>query len=190
VYLPPSWLIDGFLKRDQAAGLSIINQMVTRADDSEKYFEHANEINAEIEALPKYYLMSTILVHSFKGAFVFDLRTTAVIRSARLALAAERYRLDNGRFPENLEQLTGRYIEQVPIDPFDGQPLRYLMDKEQVTIYSVYENMQDDGGNVLWERCDVDGRDRRDQGFVLLAPAQRGQPAQELALTTASAPTD
>ena len=37
------------------------------------------------------------------------------------------------------------YIEAVPLDDFDGQPMRYSKPKR--VIYSVGEDLQDDGGD-------------------------------------------
>ena len=37
------------------------------------------------------------------------------------------------------------FLDSVPVDDFDGQPLRYL--PEQKTVYSVGENLKDDGGD-------------------------------------------
>ena len=38
-------------------------------------------------------------------------------------------------------------VEAVPLDPFDGQPLRYS--KERRIIWSVGENLRDDGGSKM-----------------------------------------
>src|SRR5205823_3863301 len=52
-------------------------------------------------------------------------RSHALTRCAIAALAAERYRRANGRWPESLAELvTAGLLRAVPGDSFDGQPLR------------------------------------------------------------------
>lgn len=72
---------------------------------------------------------------------------TAYLRLAETALAAERYRLANGRLPQQLTDLTPMFIDAVPQDPFDGAPLRYQTLENGFAVYSVYHNGNDDGGN-------------------------------------------
>ena len=68
---------------------------------------------------------------------------------ARVACALERYRLANGRFPEALEALAPKFIEKLPRDVINGQPLKYRRtDDGQFVLYSVGGNEKDDGGTV------------------------------------------
>ena len=53
---------------------------------------------------------------------------------ARAALAARRYQADHdGAVPPSLEALVPGYLPQVPMDPYDEQPLRYDAEKAQVS---------------------------------------------------------
>src|SRR5438132_1467056 len=52
------------------------------------------------------------------------MRSDAQMRSTIAALAAERYRLADGRWPESLAGLVPKYLSEVPKDPYDGAPLR------------------------------------------------------------------
>ena len=68
---------------------------------------------------------------------------------ARVACALERYRLANGQFPETLEALGPKFIEGLPHDIINGQPLKYRRtDDGQFVLYSVGWNETDDGGTV------------------------------------------
>jgi hypothetical protein len=58
-----------------------------------------------------------------------------------VAVAVERYRLKKGKWPVTLSEL-------VPLDPFDGKPLRYRLRGDGVTVYSVGVDGKDDGGNI------------------------------------------
>ena len=72
-------------------------------------------------------------------------RTRAVLRSAEAMAACERYRIDHGRWPANLEALTPNYLAKVPEDPYDGQPLRFRRAEGVVFIYAVGPDLKDDG---------------------------------------------
>jgi hypothetical protein len=92
------------------------------------------------------------------------------LRCAQAALAAERFRLAQGRLPDSLNALMPNYLPELPIDPFDGQPLKFRATDEGITIYSIYENEQDDEGRVEegpGEECPLD------VGFRLFRPELR-----------------
>jgi hypothetical protein len=68
---------------------------------------------------------------------------------ATLACALERYRLARGQFPETLDPLTSEFIEKVPHDIINGQPLKYRRtDDGKYVLYSVGWNEADDGGRL------------------------------------------
>jgi hypothetical protein len=68
-------------------------------------------------------------------------------RAALTALAVERYRLANkGTLPQNLEALVPRFLPEVPLDPYDGQALRYRRAGKGYVIYSVGSDLADNDG--------------------------------------------
>ncbi|HEV2947227.1 MAG TPA: hypothetical protein VGX70_07610 [Gemmataceae bacterium] len=98
----------------------------------------------------------------------------AFMRCGVAGVAVERYRLANGRWPERLEDLVPAYLSKIPIDLFDGQPLRFRRLKDGVIIYTVGEDQEDDGGQrVLIKASKPD----RDVGFQLWDPKHRRQPS-------------
>ena len=91
-----------------------------------------------------------------------------------LGLAAYRHRLKHGHLPASLAELDPSLVpgdarlKDLSLDPFDGQPLRVRSDEEGLLIYSVYQNLTDDGGDVAPPSSpDVPG----DLGF-LVAPTE------------------
>lgn len=50
-------------------------------------------------------------------------------------------------WPENLEQLTPQLLPAVPLDRFDGKPLKYKLVDGKPLLYSVGQNRTDEGGN-------------------------------------------
>jgi hypothetical protein len=103
------------------------------------------------------------------------LRDHALLRCALAALAAERYRLAHGDWPRTLADLVPAYLPAVPLDPFDGEPLRYRRTGTGAVIYSVGEDGRDDGGDPT--RPTVAGTPR-DVVFTLWDVASRRQPPQ------------
>lgn len=73
-------------------------------------------------------------------------QTLALCRTAETAMALERYRLGHaGQLPASLNTLAPVYLNQVPLDPFNGQPLRFKRLPKGYAIYSVGADRQDDG---------------------------------------------
>ncbi len=64
--------------------------------------------------------------------------TECELRCAITALALERFRLRNGRWPDRLEQLVPDYLPAVPLDPEDGEPLRFQRREDRVVVYSLH----------------------------------------------------
>ncbi|MCR9119854.1 MAG: general secretion pathway protein GspG, partial [bacterium] len=63
-------------------------------------------------------------------------------------LAIELYRREHGKLPAELSDLVPDFLDEVPIDPFTGDPLIYRVDEDAIVIYSVGRNGVDDGGVV------------------------------------------
>jgi hypothetical protein len=77
------------------------------------------------------------------------LRHTARLRTAAVALAAESHRKTHqGRWPDKLAELVPAFLHELPLDPYDGQPLRYRVHDDSIVIYSVGPDLVDDGGRI------------------------------------------
>jgi hypothetical protein len=102
-------------------------------------------------------------------------RNRAALRSAAAALAAERYRLAHGRWPESLAELVPTFMAKRPLDPYDGAPLRSRRLEDGCVIYSIGEDRHDDGGNLVrkWWPSPPAGTDI---GFRLWDAARRRRP--------------
>jgi hypothetical protein len=64
------------------------------------------------------------------------------------ALAIERFRREHGSKPPSaLADLVPRYLPANVIDPFSGEPFRYVTATESYVVYSIGANRVDDGGD-------------------------------------------
>jgi hypothetical protein len=97
----------------------------------------------------------------------------ALIRTAIAALAAERFRLDHGTWPDSLDQLVPNYLAAVPNDPFIAGPIKLRKLSDGLFIYSVGYDGKDDGGKIDPK---LRMRDGADLGFRLWNVPGRGQP--------------
>lgn len=65
----------------------------------------------------------------------------------RIAIACERYRLKNQRWPQELLELGPSFLTVVPKDPVTGRDFQLLKRTDGITIYSWGYNFKDDQGN-------------------------------------------
>ncbi len=70
------------------------------------------------------------------------------VDEAALACALERYRVAHGKFPVTLTALTPDFVATIPNDVITGEPLKYRLDGNVFTLYSVGWNETDDGGKI------------------------------------------
>ena len=93
-----------------------------------------------------------------------QLDAAALMSLVRVRAALERYRLDRGAWPNDLAQLQGAYIAQLPDDPWsDGDALRYVTQPRKV--YSRGADGRDDGGAFSNDFAAT--RQTKDIGFAL-----------------------
>jgi hypothetical protein len=75
------------------------------------------------------------------------------------AIAIRRHQLDHaGQPPDSLQDLVPSYLNTIPRDIMDGQPLRYRRDGQNFLLYALGQNGEDDGGNPV----SPSGKRRRD----------------------------
>jgi hypothetical protein len=77
----------------------------------------------------------------------------------RAGLAVERYRLAEGHLPKSLDDLVPIYTKITPEDPFNGENLRYRRLKTGFVVYSVNDDLSDNGGaEISKKRLDPGGK--------------------------------
>jgi hypothetical protein len=66
------------------------------------------------------------------------------------ACALERYRMANTKYPETLDVLVPKFMDKVPLDVCNGEPMKYhRTDDGRFLLYSVGWNCTDDGGEIV-----------------------------------------
>jgi hypothetical protein len=91
-------------------------------------------------------IFARMLVPALSGLASKGARAQTATELSATACALERYRLANGRYPDNLGQLVPLFIAAVPNDVIDTKPLRYRQEAGRFVLYSIGWNAKDDQG--------------------------------------------
>jgi hypothetical protein len=91
-------------------------------------------------------LITQMIMPALSRTLQLETRCLAHLRAAQTALAVEHYRLTEGHLPQSLDNLVPTYMQVVPKDPFDGRNLRYRKLETGFVVYSVGEDLTDEGG--------------------------------------------
>jgi hypothetical protein len=132
-------------------------------------------LSAEIDRDAKKNPVSAQLTPSLSTIARACFRKTAQVRAMLVAVALERHRQQSGKWADRLDDLVPAFLEKVPLDPYDGKPLRYARWAEGVVVYSVGEDRIDNGGEVVAPGHPPRGLPA-DTGYRLWDVAKRGQP--------------
>lgn len=90
--------------------------------------------------------------YPFAKIQLLENRANANLRCAQTACAIERFRLAEGRMPNEIVELVPEFLDTLPLDPFDNQTIRYNQAPGLYRVYCVGEDMKDDGGMPLnWD---------------------------------------
>ncbi|HIJ52350.1 MAG TPA: hypothetical protein HPP66_04250 [Planctomycetes bacterium] len=87
-----------------------------------------------------------ILEPSYHRIHDIYLRTVAEQRGTRLIITLRRYKNENSRWPESLEDIKSLAPEEILVDPINGGSFVYKLTEENFTLYSKGKNNIDEGG--------------------------------------------
>lgn len=133
------YLYKGLLPGDHAKSLEILSAFIEAA----KLPHH--EQQAALQAIPIppgppedfRYIITRLLIPTCGKVATAALRARAELLSANTAIACERFRLQQGRWPASLTELPKELLPEIPIDPFTGSPLLYRRLEDGIAIHSI-----------------------------------------------------
>jgi hypothetical protein len=114
--------------------------------------EQRRRFKSYVRSIDKNSIPIFILIPAEDGFVGSFWRHQSRLRCATVALAAERYRLVHGHWPDSLPSLVPEFLAKVPQDPYDAKPLLYRRLKDGVVIYSIGPDELDFGGNLDRQR--------------------------------------
>lgn len=167
-YLPGIPALDG------SSGLDVLSRIVDLADKPDvACLQQCRTAEAAVGSMGWYCAISKMTIPNLSQSLELWIRNVGANRALRAALASERYRLANGEWPPSLEVLVPLYLDAVPVDPFDGQAIRFGRIDEGIRTWTIGEDLIDDGGDVgrLTSK-----RRSPDCGWVILNAELRGRP--------------
>jgi hypothetical protein len=113
---------------------------------------------------PVGYIIAKLTVPSFTRIIVQYCRRSAELRATAVVLALRQYQQAEQHLPQTLQDLVPKYLSEIPVDPFDGKPLRYRVSTDgRWIVYSVGPNQLDENG----EQPKGDPRKYTDPGDVI-----------------------
>ncbi|HEX9045569.1 MAG TPA: hypothetical protein VF988_00965 [Verrucomicrobiae bacterium] len=161
--VPRGWLYQNITvtaRLDQSS-LDAFNLSAYRI--SPRVFDHSlDEIQKTLNGWSWFNFWGRYTIPSFTRAAQTMGYNQTQVYEAQIACAAERYRLVHNEYPDTLDALAPQFIEKLPHDLINGQPLRYQrIDDGKFMLYSIGWDEKDDGGKTVLNR---DGRVNFDQG--------------------------
>ena len=158
-----SWSYDDELETIKANTAILKTLRTLQTNRSEQYKTNLDALLAELAALKKTnsfraFCRSLEITDglsemseelSLGNAVRKTVRAEAARRIVVTAIALKRFQLQHGNWPETIAELAPAFLSAIPVDPFDGQPLRYHPNGDGTfLLYSVGADGVDDGGDA------------------------------------------
>lgn len=89
-------------------------------------------------------ILNEMTSSSWEKSLASKCRENVTVRATQTVLALRAFQKTHNRLPQSLAELLPDFLAAIPLDDFDGQPLRYR--PEAKIIYSVGADLTDDGG--------------------------------------------
>jgi hypothetical protein len=70
--------------------------------------------------------------------------SSAYLEVVAASMAVRRFSLQEHKMPRRIEELTPKYLAEIPQDPYSGKPLLLTASKTNIVVYSVGPNLKDD----------------------------------------------
>ncbi len=110
-----------------------VKEIAPAADPFSDYLTSIYTSSGKINGLNRYVMTRT--------------KNFALHRLLMTAFALQAFNKENGKFPQTLDELCGKYLPQVPRDPFAPElPLHYRPNGDNYVLYSVGPDAIDNGG--------------------------------------------
>ncbi|MCW3100054.1 MAG: hypothetical protein JWL77_5672 [Chthonomonadaceae bacterium] len=127
----------------------IMNNYTNYMDANRKLMQQPYGLHLPPPPLPNDPFTS-VLVPVFSQARMKDVDSETQNGLLLLTLALHAYRLEHGRYPVSLTELTPAYLKRLPDDPFAVQgTFKYLVKGGRYVLYSVGPDGKDDGGTPI-----------------------------------------
>lgn len=168
----------GWYYQNMVRGSRILQQFSLDAVDVPARRAHpeiCQEFGPTVEHMANgpYTFLVKLFLPALSQATMRSARMQALVTLAQVSCALERYRLTERRLPDALAQLVPKYLERIPNDVIDGQPIRYqVLPNGGYRLYSIGWNQQDDGGQLGWRDSEQKSIDLTQGDWVWSQPGK------------------
>jgi hypothetical protein len=109
------------------------------------------------DAASKQLVLAEFLLSDLSNASAKEAECLASLRLGLAAIALEQFRAEHdNRYPATLSELTPVPFAATPMDPYDGQPLRYKTKSDGYVLYSIGPDLEDNfGGRMKGKEGDI-----------------------------------
>lgn len=156
LYNSPFWA--PWRNLDQKAHAQMMERLF---DAAELVFYEAQpvleEMGEAVERLPVTWVNTRILLPALIRAPLAQARHEAMLDLLQMGLLLEVFYVETGQYPDTLEAIAPQLGGAVPLEPFTGQPYHYSSTGDRFLLYSIGQNLQDDGsvhdhreGDIVW----------------------------------------
>jgi hypothetical protein len=139
----------GFHERDKAFFLDAMATNVSVAELSWPQRFQLGQQAAKLFPPPtnRFLIFSSVALPAFEKLLLRNAGHAARVRVAQAGLAVQRFRIAHtNALPASLRELEPTWLNSVPADPYDGQPLRFRGRGSGFVVYSVCTDGHDDQG--------------------------------------------
>lgn len=137
---------DLFIK-DKAFFLRRMREIIN-ASDIPYYKRLPMGIDKHFDEIPEspQHIISMIVLPVFSGIVKRRDQATATINGTKTMLLLKMYKNTYGEYPTSLTQLSEKLGKKIDDDSFSGKPFIYKRNGKGFILYSIGENLKDDGG--------------------------------------------
>jgi hypothetical protein len=143
-------------KADMARLLERENQLIEDVEsrDAARIFDTSRRLDGRLSprsmAANASSLLTILAAPSLERGNIAFHRVLVQRHAAAVILASKLFYAEHGRWPTSLEELVPGYLPRMPQDPFapPGTPMGFRSDGPLPIIYSVGEDLADDGGST------------------------------------------
>ena len=141
--------VSGQLQRDELRCMDLIEEQINMTTlPSSRAWKASGILEAELAALPRKHILIHMVMPAIGSMHRKQAGIVARYRSLDAACALERYWLRHGRYPARSAELVPELLDTWPIDPFDGNTVRYRPTERGYVLHSIGQDAIDDGGDA------------------------------------------
>ncbi|MBN1446079.1 MAG: hypothetical protein JW957_08245 [Candidatus Omnitrophica bacterium] len=137
-----------FAENDIVFYLQTISKFILLAKDP--YWKARDELRKTDESIhaldEEEYFISRRILPALSRVNLQEARFDALLGAAEIGIENRIYREKHGKFADSLSQLTPEILPSLPLDPFTGKDYIYRRTNKGFIVYSVADNLKDDGG--------------------------------------------